>query len=81
MGLFEVLHVFMTYSVYIGKTVGRLETRMNEYLCKKGTREKLASAEHAWTTTHTIEWNEMTVLNQVRRRKELMIKEAKDTSS
>ena len=32
--------------------------------------------EHAWTTNHTIEWNETTVLDQARRRKEVMIKEA-----
>ena len=56
----------------------RLETRIKEHkdACKKGTTEKSAIAKHAWTTNHAIEWNETTVLDQARRRKELMIKEA-----
>ena len=64
--------------VYIGETVRRLETRIKEHedACKKGTTEKSAIAKHAWTTNHAIEWNETTVLDQARRRKELMIKEA-----
>ena len=56
----------------------RLETRIKEHedACKKGMTEISAIAEHAWTTNHAIERNEMTVLDQARRRKELMIKEA-----
>ena len=42
----------------------------------KGTMEESAIAEHVWTINHTAEWNEMTMLDQERRRKELMIKEA-----
>ena len=63
---------------YIGETIRRLETRIkeNEDVCKKGLTEKSAITEHAWTTNHTIEWNETTVLHQAGRRKELMIKEA-----
>ena len=55
-----------------------METRIKEHedVCEKGTMEKSAISEHAWTTSHTIEWNEMTALDQARRRKELMIKEA-----
>ena len=44
--------------------------------CKKGPVEKSAIAEHAWTTNNTIKWNETTVLDQARRKKQLMIKEA-----
>ena len=37
--------------------------------------KKSAITEHAWTTNHTIKWNEMKVLDQARRRKDLIIKE------
>ena len=47
-----------------------------EDACKKGAMEKVAIAEHAWTTNRTSEWNETKVLDQARRRQELMIKEA-----
>ena len=66
--------------VYIGETIRRLETRItckeHEDAFKKGTTEKSAIAEHAWTTNNTIDWSVTTMLDQARKRKELMIKEA-----
>ena len=64
---------------YIGETVRRLETRMNEHrdACQKGALEKLAFAEHAWESHHPIEWEETTVVDQARTPiKELLLKEA-----
>ena len=55
-----------------------METTIKEHEdgCKKGTMEKSAIAKHAWTNNHTIKWNETTVLDQAKRRKELLMKEA-----
>ena len=55
-----------------------METRIKEHedVCKKGMTEKSTIAEYAWATDHKIEWSETRVLDQARRRKELMIKEA-----
>lgn len=69
---------FSCGKLYIGDTIRRLETNIKEHgdVCKKETMEKSAIIEHAWATNRTMEWNEMTVLDQARRRKEMMIKEA-----
>ena len=64
--------------VYIGETIRRLETRMKEHrtACIKGEVERSAIAEHAWSQHHPILWEETKVIDQARRQKELIIKEA-----
>ena len=64
--------------VYVGETIRRLETRIKEHhvACKKGQIEKSAIAEHAWTEHHTVLWEEAKVIDQAKRLKELLIKEA-----
>ena len=44
--------------------------------CEKGMTEKSAIAEHAWTEHHPIAWEEAAVVDQARRKKELLLKEA-----
>ena len=63
---------------YIGETVRRLETRVKEHrdACQKGALEKSALAEDAWTNHHPIKWEEVSVIDQTRAAKELLVKEA-----
>ena len=63
---------------YIGETVRRLETRMKEHwdACQKGTLENSALAEHAWENHDPVKWEEITVVDQARSPKELLLKEA-----
>ena len=63
--------------VYIGETKRRLETRLKEYrnACKKGMTEISAVAEHAWENSHSIDWEEMSVLDKARGL-DLLMKEA-----
>ena len=44
--------------------------------CIKGEVERSAIAEHAWSQHHPILWEETKVIDQARRQKELIIKEA-----
>ena len=44
--------------------------------CEKGLIERSTIAEHAWTQHHSIAWEETAIVDQARRRKELMLKEA-----
>ena len=64
--------------VYIGETVRRLETRMKEHqdACRRGMVERSAIAEHAWENQHPIKWEETEIVDQARRPKELLLKEA-----
>ena len=63
--------------VYIGETKRRLETRLKEhrYACKKGMTEISVVAEHAWENSHSIDWEEMSVLDKARGL-DLLMKEA-----
>ena len=63
---------------YVGETVRRLQTRMKEHwdACQKGALEKSALAEHAWESHHPINWEGITVVDQARTPKELLLKEA-----
>ena len=63
---------------FAGETVRRLQTRMKEHwdACKKGALEKSALAEHAWESHHPINWEGITVVDQARTPKELLLKEA-----
>ena len=38
--------------------------------------EKSAVAEHAWDNKHSINWEETSIIDQARRHKELLLKEA-----
>ena len=64
----------MCGKVYIGETVHRLDTRVNEHLeaCKRGETSKSAVAEHAW---QPIMWND-TILDRASGQLELRVKEA-----
>ena len=64
--------------VYIGETIHRLETRLKEHrtACKKGETDKSAIAEHAWKEHHPILWEETKVIDQAKKQKQLLIKEA-----
>ena len=64
--------------VYIGETIRRLETRLKEHqeVPITGMTEKSAVAEHAWNNRHSINWEEMSIIDQARRHKELLLKEA-----
>ena len=42
----------------------------------RGTVEKSAVAEHAWDNQHSINWEETSIIDQARRHKELLLKEA-----
>ena len=58
---------------YIGETVRRLETRVKEHrdACQKRALEK-----HTWKNHHPIKWEEVSVVDQARTAKELLVKEA-----
>ena len=68
----------MCGKVYIGETVRRLDTRVNEILeaCKRGETSKSAVAEHAWDCQQPIMWNDTTILDRARGQLELRVKEA-----
>ena len=56
-----------------------LETRLlkePQDACKKGMTERSAIAKHAWNEHHHIMWEEVTIVDQARRKKELELKEA-----
>ena len=64
--------------VYSGEMARRLETKMKEHqdACRKGTLEKSAVVEHARENHHPIKWEETSIVDQARRPKELLLKEA-----
>ena len=64
--------------VYTGETIRRLETRLKEHqeALRRGMTEKSAAAEHAWDNEHSINWKEVSIIDQARRHKELLLKEA-----
>ena len=63
--------------VYICETKHRLGTQIKEHkdACVKYHVEKSASAEHAWTNDHPINWAETKILQRVNRAMELVLKE------
>ena len=44
--------------------------------CEEGLIERSAIAEHAWTQQHPIAWEKAAAVDQARRKKELILKEA-----
>ena len=64
--------------VYIGETKWRLETRVKEYwnACDKDLMGRSVIAKQAWESHHPIKWVDISVVDQARRPKELMLKEA-----
>ena len=60
--------------VYIGETIRILETRLKEHqeALRRGMTEKSAVAEHTWDNQHSINWEEMSIIDQARRHKELV---------
>ena len=44
--------------------------------CQKGALEKSALAEHTWMNHYPIKWEEVSVIDQARTAKELLVKEA-----
>ena len=63
---------------YIGETVRRLEARVKEHrdACQKGALKMSALAEHTWMKHHPIKWVKVSVIDQARTAKELLVKEA-----
>ena len=64
--------------VCLRETRRRLKTRLKGHTatCKRGQLEKSAVAEHAWMHQNAIKWEETSVVDQVRRDIELLLKEA-----
>ena len=64
--------------VYIGETIRRLETRLkvHQEALRRGMTDKSAVAEHDWDNQHSINWKEASIIDQARRHKELLLKEA-----
>ena len=56
----------------------RLEARVKEHrdACQKRALEKSALAERAWMNHHPIKWEEVSMIDQARTAKELVVKEA-----
>ena len=48
----------------------------HKYACEKRVPEKSAIAEHAWKEHHPIRWEETSIVDQARRPKEVLLKEA-----
>ena len=63
---------------YIGETKRSLETRLKKHqaACRRGEMEKSAIAEHAWTKQHHPEWDSISILDQARNNRLLLVKEA-----
>ena len=64
--------------VYIGKTVRRLHTRLQEHqkACQEGSTALSAVAEHVYQHQHPIQWEETSIVDQARGHRELLVKEA-----
>ena len=58
--------------------MGTLEARVKEHrdAYQEGALEKSALAEHAWMNHHPIKWEEVSVIDQARTAKKLLVKEA-----
>ena len=65
---------------YIGETGLRLSTMVKQHkdAVRKGETEKSAIAEHVWTTQHTINWDNISVVDQDKDSIPRKIREASD---
>ena len=63
---------------YIGETIRRLDTRLEEHreACKRGETDKSAVAEHVWSEQHQMDWAMTSVIDRAEGRMELVVKEA-----
>ena len=68
---------------YIGETIRRLGSRVNEHkdACVRCEIDKSALAEHAWNEEHPVAWDKATILDKDSMRMRLVIKEALHISS